>query len=119
MDPSFPIVIHHNPKCGTSRNVLAAIQDAGHVPEVIDYMTTGWTRGQLLGLFAAAGMTPRQALREKDPLAAELGLLAADADAEQIISAMVEHPVLVQRPIVATPKGVKLCRPMELVTSLL
>ena len=119
MNPWFPVVIHHNPKCGTSRNVLAAVQEAGHTPVVIEYLKTGWTRGQLFGLFAAAGMTPRQALREKEPLAAELGLLADSADAEQIVAAMVEHPVLVNRPIVATPKGVKLCRPMELVGSLL
>lgn len=119
MNASFPVVIHHNPKCGTSRNVLAAIEAAGHQPVVIDYLKTGWTRGQLLGLFAAAGMTPRQALRDKEALATELGLLEADVDCEQIISAMVENPVLVNRPIVVTPKGVKLCRPAELVTALL
>lgn len=104
---------------GTSRTVLAAIEQAGHQPEVIEYLKTGWTRGQLLGLFAASGMTPRQALRDKEAIASELGLLDSSVSAEQIVSAMVEHPVLVNRPIVITPKGVKLCRPAELVDALL
>lgn len=99
--------------------MLAAIEQAGHQPEVIEYLKTGWTRGQLLGLFAASGMTPRQALRDKEAIASELGLLDSSVSAEQIVSAMVEHPVLVNRPIVITPKGVKLCRPAELVDALL
>jgi len=74
------VVIHHNPDCGTSRNVLAIIEAAGYAPTVIDYLRTGWTRPQLLGLFAAAGLSPRTALRTTKSPAAELGLLAADAD---------------------------------------
>lgn len=109
------IVIYHNPKCGTSRNVLAAIRASGSTPEVIDYLRTGWTRGQLLALFAVAGLTPRAALRQRDPAAAAL----ADADAEAILAAMVENPVLVERPLVASPKGVRLCRPAETVLELL
>lgn len=107
----FPVVIHHNPDCGTSRNVLAIIEAAGYAPVVIEYLKEGWTRPQLLALFAAAGLTARQALRETKSPAAELGLLDAAASEDDLITAMVQHPVLVNRPLVATPKGVKLCRP--------
>ena len=115
----FPVVIHHNPDCGTSRNVLAIIEAAGYRPEVIPYLQTGWTRPQLLALFAAAGLTPRQALRETKSPAADLGLLDAEVADEALLAAMVAHPVLVNRPIVATPKGVRLCRPSETVLDLL
>lgn len=107
----FPVVIHHNPECGTSRNVLAIIEAAGYSPVIIDYLREGWTRPQLLALFAASGLTPREALRETKSPAAELGLLAESVTDDQLIAAMIEHPVLVNRPFVATPKGVKLCRP--------
>jgi arsenate reductase len=113
------IVIHHNPDCGTSRHVLAIIEAAGEKPVVIDYLKTGWTRAQLLGLFAAAGLTPRQALRETRSPAAELGLLAPDVSDKTLLDAMVAHPILVNRPIVCTPKGVRLCRPSELALDLL
>jgi arsenate reductase len=119
MNASFPVVIHHNPECGTSRNVLAIIEAAGYSPVVIDYLREGWTRPQLLALFAAAGLTARQALRETKSPAAELGLLADGVPEDQLLDAMLKHPVLVNRPIVATPKGVKLCRPSELVLDLL
>ena len=109
------ILIHHNPKCGTSRNVLAAIRASGTDPVVIEYLKDGWTRGQLLGLFAAAGLTPRQALRAKQAEAAGL----EQADDEALIAAMIAHPVLVERPFVCSPKGVRLCRPSELVLDLL
>ena len=117
--PDFPVVIHHNPACGTSRNVVAIVQAAGYAPEIVEYLDTGWTRPQLLALFAAAGLTPRTALRETKSPAAELGLLEEGVPSETILAAMLEHPVLVNRPIVATPKGVKLCRPSELVLDLL
>ncbi|MFN4024394.1 MAG: arsenate reductase (glutaredoxin) [Hyphomonas sp.] len=113
------IVIHHNPDCGTSRNVLAIIEASGETPVVIEYLKEGWSRGQLLGLFAAAGLTPRGALRETKSPAKELGLLAPEVSDEAILSAMLEHPVLVNRPIVCSPKGVRLCRPSELVLDLL
>lgn len=113
------IVIHHNPACGTSRNVLAMIAASGEAPVVIEYLKTGWTKPQLLGLFAAAGLTPRQALRQKGSPAAELGLLAEGVSDEAILDAMVAHPVLVERPIVCSPKGVKLCRPSEVALDLL
>jgi arsenate reductase len=113
------VVIHHNPDCGTSRNVLAIIEAAGYRPTVIEYLKTGWTRSQLLGLFAAAGLTPRTALRETKSPAAELGLLNADVPHATLLDAMLEHPVLVNRPIVCTAKGVRLCRPSEVVLDLL
>jgi len=113
------IVIHHNPACGTSRNVLAIIEASGATPVVIEYLETGWTRPQVLGLCAAAGLTPRQALRETKSPAAELGLLEERVSDETLLEAMVAHPVLVNRPIVCSPKGVRLCRPSELVLDLL
>lgn len=112
-------VIYHNPACGTSRNVLAMLDTAGQDPVVINYLETGWTRAQLLGLFAAAGLTPRQALRVSKSPAEELGLTAPDVAEDAILDAMLAHPVLVNRPIVCTPKGVRLCRPSEAVFALL
>ena len=109
------ILIHHNPRCGTSRNVLAAIRASGTEPVVIGYLAEGWTRPQLLGLFAAAGLTPREALRVRQPEAAGL----ETADDEALIAAMIAHPVLVERPLVCAPKGVRLCRPAGRVLALL
>lgn len=116
---SFPVVIHHNPECGTSRNVLGIIRAAGYAPVVIDYLEEGWTRPQLLALFAAAGISPRQALRVARSPAEELGLTAVDVTDDQVLDAMVAHPILVNRPIVCSPKGVRLCRPSEVVLDLL
>jgi len=113
------IVIHHNPACGTSRNVLRTIEAAGYEPVVIDYLSAGWTEPQLLALFAAADLTPRTALRETKSPAKELGLLEPSVSDEAILAAMLEHPVLVNRPIVCSAKGVKLCRPSEKVFELL
>lgn len=119
MADAFPVVIHHNPGCATSRNVLAILEAAGYAPVVIPYLETGWTQPQLLGLFAAAGLTPREALRETKSPAAELGLLEPGVSDEALIEAMLEHPVLVNRPIVCTPRGVKLCRPSQTVLDLM
>lgn len=113
------IVIHHNPACGTSRNVLRIIEAAGYQPTVIEYLKEGWTRPQLLGLFAAAGLTPRAALRTTKSPAEELGLTDHSVPDEVLLAAMLEHPVLVNRPIVCTHKGVRLCRPSEAVLDLL
>ena len=113
------VVIHHNPSCGTSRNTLEIIRTAGYEPTVIEYLETGWTRPQLLALFAAADLTPRDALRVARSPAEGLGLLTDDVTGEQLLAAMIEHPILVNRPIVCTPKGVKLCRPSEVVLDLL
>ncbi len=113
------LVIYHNPECGTSRNALKIIQDAGYSPIVIEYLKDGWTRAQLLGLFAAANLTPQQALRTTKSPAAELGLLADNVSDQAILEAMIKHPILVNRPIVCSPQGVKLCRPSEVVLDLL
>ena len=113
------IVIYHNPDCGTSRNVLHLIKAAGYVPQVIEYLKDGWTKPQLLGLLAAADLTPRRALRTTKSPAAELNLLEETVTDAQILDAMVEYPILVNRPIVCTPKGVRLCRPSEVVLDLL
>jgi arsenate reductase len=119
MSETFPVVIHHNMDCGTSRNVLEIIQAAGYSPVVINYLETGWTRPQLLALFAAAGLTPHSALRATKSPAAELGLLEPGVSEAAILDAMIAHPILVNRPIVATSKGVRLCRPSEAVLDLL
>ena len=116
---TFPIVIHHNTDCGTSRNVLAIIRAAADELPVIEYLVEGWTRPQLLGLFAATNITPQQALRIVRSPAEEMGLTAPGVGEDQLLDAMVAHPILVNRPIVCTPKGVCLCRPSEVVLDLL
>ena len=113
------IAIYHNPDCETSRNTLAMIRQSGVEPEIVEYLKTGWTRGQLIGLFAAADLTPRSALRVSKSPATELGLTDPNVLDEALLAAMVAHPILVNRPIVCTPKGVRLCRPSELVLDML
>jgi len=115
----FPITIYHNPACGTSRNALAMVEAAGYRPIVIEYLKTGWTQGLLTQLLTAMNARPRDILREKGTPAAELGLLDDNVADERILAAMLEHPLLVNRPIVVTPKGTKLCRPSEAVLDLL
>ncbi|MBY0423117.1 MAG: arsenate reductase family protein [Parvularculaceae bacterium] len=115
----FPIVIHHNPECGTSRNVVEIVRAAGYAPEIVLYLETGWTRPQLLALFAAANLSPRAALRTTKSPAERLSLLDPAVSDAAILAAMLEHPVLVNRPIVASPRGVRLCRPSETVLDLL
>ena len=115
----FPVVIHHNPACGTSRNVVALAEAAGYAPTVVPYLQTGWTIPQLQGLLAVMGARPRDVLRERGTPAGELGLLDPDVSDAAILQAMIAHPILVNRPIVATPRGVKLCRPSEAVLDLL
>jgi len=112
-------IIYHNPDCGTSRNVLAAIQAASYQPVVVEYLKTGWSKELLLTLLTAANLTPRQALRETKSPAKELGLLENNVSDETILAAMLKEPVLVNRPFVVTNKGVKLCRPSEAVLDLL
>lgn len=118
-DTDFPIVIYHNPACGTSRNTVAMVQAAGYAPKVVEYLKAGWTRDQLRELVRESGLTPRQLIREKGSPAADLGLLAEGVDDETILEAMVAHPILVNRPLVVTPKGAALCRPSERVLGLL
>jgi arsenate reductase len=115
----FPVTIFHNPGCGTSRNVVAMVREAGYEPEVVEYLKAGWDREALRALFARAGLTPRQALRQKGSLAGELGLLEPGVSDDAVLDAMVEHPILVERPLVATPKGVRLARPAETVFEVL
>lgn len=115
----FPITIYHNPKCGTSRNALAMIEAAGYQPVVVDYQKEGWTRPQLERILADMGASPSDILRAKGTPAEELGLLGEDVSDDQILDAMVAHPILVNRPIVVTPKGTKLARPSEEVLNLL
>lgn len=119
MSDEFPITIFHNPACGTSRNTVAMVEAAGYAPKVVEYLTTGWTRPQLEDLLARMGARPRDIFREKGTPAAELGLLDPAVSDDALLEAMVRHPILVNRPIVATPKGVKLSRPSEAVLALL
>jgi len=115
----FPVTIFHNPACGTSRNTLAMIEQAGYAPSVVRYLDTGWTPAQLKDLLAQAGLTPRDILRVKGTPAAELGLTNPGVTDDAILAAMAQHPILVERPLVSTPKGVALCRPSERVLALL
>ena len=115
----FPIIVFHNPACGTSRNVVAMIRAAGYAPEVLEYLQTGWTLDLLEGLLDAMGARPRDILRETGTPAGELGLLDDDVSDERLLLAMVAHPILVNRPIVVSHLGTRLCRPSELVFDLL
>lgn len=119
MAKNFPVTIYHNPKCSTSRQVLEMIEAAGHAPEVVEYLKAGWSKPQLRKLFAEAGISARQALRANAPEADALGLLDEKASEAKLLDAMVQHPVLVNRPIVVTPKGTRLCRPKESVHEVL
>lgn len=113
------IQIYHNPKCGTSRNTLAMIVASGETPEVIEYLQTPPTRERLVELIARMGIPARALLRQKGTPYGELNLGDASLTDEQLIDAMMEHPILINRPIVVTDKGVRLCRPSELVLDLL
>ena len=118
-DRSLPITIDHNPECGISRNTLAMIEAAGYVPNVVEYRKIGWTRPLRDELCAAMAPNPRDVMRKKGTPAVELGPLDASATDDAIVDAMVAHPILVNRPIVVTPKGTALCRPSESVVLLL
>ena len=113
------IVIYHNPECGTSRNTLAMIRNAGIEPHVVEYLKTPPSRALLIELIGRAGMTPRDLLREKGTPFDELGLTDPALSDEQLMDAMMAHPVLINRPLVVSPLGVKLCRPSEAVLDLL
>jgi arsenate reductase (glutaredoxin) len=115
----FPVTVFHNPACGTSRNVVAAVKEAGYEPTVVEYLKAGWTKGQLKDLLKTMGKTPRDILRDRGTPAEELGLTDPAASDEKILDAMVANPILVNRPIVVTPKGAALCRPSEEVFTLL
>jgi len=113
------IVIYHNPDCGTSRNTLSLIRNSGVEPHVIEYLKTPPSRALLVEMIEAAGMTPRELLREKGTPYAELGLGDEALTNEALVDAMMAHPILINRPLVVTPIGVKLCRPSEAVLDIL
>ena len=113
------VIIYHNPDCGTSRNTLAMIRNAGIEPEVIEYLKNPPDRDTLKNLIKRAGLTVRAVLREKSSPYAELGLPEASLTDAQLLDAMLAHPILINRPIVVTPLGVRLCRPSELVLDIL
>ena len=113
------VTIYHNPDCGTSRNTLAMIRNAGIEPEIIEYLKSPPDRATLKDLIERAGLAVRAALREKGTPYAELGLSESSLSDEQLIDAMMEHPILINRPLVVTPLGVRLCRPSEVVLDIL
>ncbi|MBO1081705.1 arsenate reductase (glutaredoxin) [Roseomonas haemaphysalidis] len=113
------ITIYHNPDCGTSRNTLALIRNSGVEPEVIEYLKTPPSRDTLLDLMQRADLTPRALLREKGTPYADLGLADPSLTDDQLLDAMMAHPILINRPLVVTPLGVKLCRPSEAVLDIL
>lgn len=113
------IVIYHNPDCGTSRNTLAMIRNSGIEPHIIEYLKTPPSRALLIEMIERAGLTPRELLREKGTPFNDLGLADETLSDEQLVDAMMEHPILINRPLVVTPLGVKLCRPSEAVLDIL
>jgi len=113
------VAIYHNPDCGTSRNTLAMIREAGIEPHVVEYLKTPPARALLVQMIARAGLTPRSLLREKGTPYAALGLGDAALTDDKIVDAMMAHPILINRPIVVTESGVRLCRPPELVLDIL
>lgn len=113
------ITIYHNPKCGTSRNVLALIRNSGEEPDIIEYLKDPPTRNRLVEMIAAMGIPVRDVLRQKGTPYDELNLGDDKWTDDQLIDFMIEHPILINRPIVASPLGVKLCRPSETVLDLL
>jgi len=113
------VVIYHNPNCGTSRNTLALLREKGVEPKVVEYLKTGWTREQLEDLLQRMDASAHDILRVRGTKAEELGLTDPSASDEALIAAMILDPALVNRPIVATPKGAALCRPAEIALTLL
>ena len=111
--------IYHNPSCGTSRKTLEILRNEGADVTIVEYLKAPPSRDELKRLYERAGISPREGLRDKESLAVELGLTDSDATDDQILDAMMEHPILIQRPLVETDKGVRLCRPQEEVRQLL
>jgi arsenate reductase len=119
MNRSAKATIFHNPMCGTSRKTLDILRDSGRDVWIREYLKDPPTRDELKALYDKAGIAPRDGLRAKEPLAAELGLLDAGVDEDTILDAMIEHPILIERPLVETEKGARLCRPQDKVREIL
>ena len=113
------VTIYHNPLCGTSRKTLEILRESGTQPKVVEYLKAPPSREELKRLYDRAGISPREGLRSKEPLAEELGLNRPDVSEDEILDAMMEHPVLINRPLVETDKGVRLCRPQDVVREIL
>ena len=113
------VTIYHNPMCGTSRKTLDILRENGDEPRVVEYLKTPLSRDELKRLYERAGISPRDGLRARDPLATELGLTRPDVSDAEILDAMAKHPILVERPLVETDKGVRLCRPQDRVREIL
>jgi arsenate reductase len=113
------VTIYHNPACGTSRKTLDILRENGGEPNVVEYLKAPPTRDELRRLYDRAGISPRDGLRAKEPLAAELGLTRPDVTDDEILDAMIEHPILINRPLVETDKGVRRCRPQDVVREIL
>ena len=113
------VTIYHNPLCGTSRKTLDILQESGAEPTVIEYLKTPPSRDELKRVYEQAGISPRDGLRAKEPIAEELGLTRPDVSDDEILDAMMEHPILINRPLVVTDKGARLCRPQDLVREIL
>jgi arsenate reductase len=119
MNRSAKATIFHNPMCGTSRKTLEILRDSGRDVWFREYLKDPPTREELKAAYDRAGITPREGLRAKEPLAAELGLTGPDVDNDTILDAMIAHPILIERPLVETEKGVRLCRPQDRVREIL
>ena len=113
------VTIYHNPLCGTSRKTLEILRESGAEPKVIEYLRTPPSRDELKRIYHRAGISPREGLRAKEPIAQELGLTRPDVSDDEILDAMMEHPILINRPLVETDKGARLCRPQDLVREIL
>jgi arsenate reductase len=113
------VTIYHNPLCGTSRKTLEIIRETGSEPNVVEYLKAPPTREELRQIYKRAGISPREGLRAKEPIASELGLTRPDVTDDEILDAMLKHPILINRPLVVTDKGVRLCRPQDLVREIL
>lgn len=119
MNRSGKATIFHNPMCGTSRKTLDILRDSGRDVWIREYLKDPPSRDELQALYDRAGISPREGLRAKEPIAAELGLLDAGLDDDTLLDAMIEHPILIERPLVETEKGVRLCRPQDKVREIL